>query len=477
MNFISYAPNGEDVLLRRALGHVTDGFYLDAGAADPVMGSVTQAFYARGWRGVNLEPSPALHARLAAARPADVNLLQAAAAAAGSAPFFDAGASGQSGLLPALAERCRAAGLPVLRREAQLTTLDAVCAAHADGPIHFVNLAVNGGEAEALAGFDLARWQPWIVLAGAQAGQAAWDRLDAAGYALAYQDGHKRYYVAPQQAALAAALALPPHPEDGYTLCEDHPYAWPLDEWRRRVEAAESAVRAANEWVAASERGWTERAEHADTRLAQAQADLRHTEHALAEQLANAGRARQAEAATLAALDGANQRADHNEWLAADTHAKLLQTQQQLAATHAELHGIYSSAAWRLSRPIRGAVRVARYLRQRLRHWSWLARHSSARVLRATRAVPAGLARRGVKAALAFITARPALAFWLRRQAGRSPRLVGMLRALAMRSRAPAPPAHAASGAPASAELEQLAPAARQIYDDLQRALQHSRNR
>ncbi|WP_377701864.1 FkbM family methyltransferase [Pseudoduganella sp. UC29_71] len=475
MTFISYAPNFEDVLLQRALGHVAAGFYIDAGAADPAIGSVTQAFYARGWRGVNLEPSAALHARLAAARPADVNLPHAAAAAAGSASFYDAGASGESGFAPALAERCRAAGVAVLHREVQQTTLDAVCAAHVDGPIHFVNLAVNGAEAGALAGFDLARWQPWIVLVHAGAGAEAWQRLAGAGYTLAYQDGHKRYYVAPQQQALAAALALPPHPADGYTLCEDHPYAWPLDEWRRRTEAAESAVRAANDWVAASERGWNERAEHADARLAQAQADLRHTENVLAEQLANAERAQQAEAATLAALDGATRRAEHNEWLAADTFAKLQQAEQTLAATRAELHGIYASRAWRLSRPIRGAVKAVRYVRQRLRHWSWQARHSGARVLRAVRRAPAGLARRGVKAALRYITARPALAFWLRRQAGRSPRLVGMLRALAMRSQAQ--PAPATPDAPACAEREQLAPAARQIYDDLQRALQHSRNR
>ena len=35
MTFVSYAQNGEDVVLWRALSHVENGFYVDVGAADP----------------------------------------------------------------------------------------------------------------------------------------------------------------------------------------------------------------------------------------------------------------------------------------------------------------------------------------------------------------------------------------------------------------------------------------------------------
>ncbi len=69
MGIVSYAQNLEDVMLWRALQEVEGGFYLDVGAQDPVIDSVTRAFYDRGWCGVNLEPAPAYHAALAAARP------------------------------------------------------------------------------------------------------------------------------------------------------------------------------------------------------------------------------------------------------------------------------------------------------------------------------------------------------------------------------------------------------------------------
>ena len=58
MPFISYAQNMEDVLLWRALHDVQAGFYIDVGAADPRLDSVTMAFYERGWHGINIDPKP-----------------------------------------------------------------------------------------------------------------------------------------------------------------------------------------------------------------------------------------------------------------------------------------------------------------------------------------------------------------------------------------------------------------------------------
>ena len=53
----SYAQNFEDVMLFRALGHVKKGFYLDIGAGEPEIDSVTKLFYSLGWTGVNVEPN------------------------------------------------------------------------------------------------------------------------------------------------------------------------------------------------------------------------------------------------------------------------------------------------------------------------------------------------------------------------------------------------------------------------------------
>lgn len=56
MGIISYAQNFEDVMLWRALGHIEKGFYVDVGAGDPKLESVTKLFYDMGWNGINIEP-------------------------------------------------------------------------------------------------------------------------------------------------------------------------------------------------------------------------------------------------------------------------------------------------------------------------------------------------------------------------------------------------------------------------------------
>ena len=49
-----HAQNFEDVLLARCFEAQATGFYVDVGAEDPDIGSVTRHFYERGWRGLNV---------------------------------------------------------------------------------------------------------------------------------------------------------------------------------------------------------------------------------------------------------------------------------------------------------------------------------------------------------------------------------------------------------------------------------------
>ena len=86
---VSYAQNGEDILLERLFGRQADGFYVDVGANDPTDFSLTRHFYDCGWHGVNVEPVPALFARLCAERPRDRNLNVGVAARAGERPFYE----------------------------------------------------------------------------------------------------------------------------------------------------------------------------------------------------------------------------------------------------------------------------------------------------------------------------------------------------------------------------------------------------
>src|SRR4051794_30113943 len=85
---ISYAQNGEDILLDRLFGG-RPGTFLDIGANHPFIDNNTYFFYLRGWRGVNVEPTPRGHALFAEHRPEDRNLAVAVSDGEGELPFFE----------------------------------------------------------------------------------------------------------------------------------------------------------------------------------------------------------------------------------------------------------------------------------------------------------------------------------------------------------------------------------------------------
>jgi FkbM family methyltransferase len=70
----SYAQEGEDLVLRRIFDQQATGFFVDVGAHHPKRFSNTWIFYKAGWRGINIEPNPAVQQLFASTRPRDVNL-------------------------------------------------------------------------------------------------------------------------------------------------------------------------------------------------------------------------------------------------------------------------------------------------------------------------------------------------------------------------------------------------------------------
>ena len=469
MSLTSYAVNFEDVLLWRALGHVAAGRYVDVGAAAPLAGSATELFYQRGWHGVNLEPSHSHLRQLRIARPADVSLAVAAAAEAGSAPFYEVPDTPLSTFDAGLAAQYRAAGRDVVLRQAELQTLDQVCAAHIDGPLHFVHIGA-ADPAAVLAGFDLARWQPWIVVL-----RAAAPALPQAGYTLAYQDGWKYYYVSPRQAALAAALQRPPHPDDDFVLAEGHALSFPLDEWRARTAAAEAEAATSRSWAMAHVREWQQKFALLEAQVERG--DALETE--LAQQRAAAA-ARAAEDAARSEHDRQHyleQRAQLEQRLHAEL-ARAVHAEQQLPqlylrsaaadAAEAELAATYASLSWRLTLPLR----EGKFL---LRRAAGYAR----RLPRRARAAATARVKRLLGAALRYIERRPRLAGLLRHQLERLPLLKRLARALYTRmlqNRAvvPVEVAPATPDDTTPADLSRLNDAARRMFEDLRRSAPHS---
>ena len=204
--FLSYAQNGEDAMLWRALADVSEGFYIDVGACDPDADSVTRAFYERGWRGINIEPSLEDYLLLERRRPRDLNLNVATGAGEGEAAFFRIAGTGLSTIDAAQAREHERAGWTAETRQTRVTTLRQICRDHAPRIVHFLKIDCEGAERATLEGADFTACRPWIVVIEAtrpnsqEKTHESWETLlNAADYCFVWFDGLNRFYLAAEQ--------------------------------------------------------------------------------------------------------------------------------------------------------------------------------------------------------------------------------------------------------------------------------------
>lgn len=71
---LSYAQEGEDMILKVIFEDIETGFYVDVGALHPVRFSSTYHFYMKGWQGINIEAMPGSMQEFNKKRPRDINL-------------------------------------------------------------------------------------------------------------------------------------------------------------------------------------------------------------------------------------------------------------------------------------------------------------------------------------------------------------------------------------------------------------------
>jgi len=72
----SYSQDGEDMILKAIYEQKKGykGFFVDVGAHHPIRYSNTAYFYKRGWKGINIEPTPSAIAAFKTFRKRDINL-------------------------------------------------------------------------------------------------------------------------------------------------------------------------------------------------------------------------------------------------------------------------------------------------------------------------------------------------------------------------------------------------------------------
>lgn len=225
MSITSYAQNFEDVMLWRALGHIEQGLYIDIGAQDPIIDSVSLAFHEHGWQGIHVEPTAHYAELLRQHRPADTVIQAAVGQDSAVLKFFEIPDTGISTADAAIAAQHRERGFNVHETTVPCIPLAAIFKTCAEQEIHWLKIDVEGFEQQVLSSWGASAARPWIVvvestlpLTQIETHQNWESILIGHGYKSAYFDGLNRYYVSDAHPELKAAFALPPNVFDGFAL-------------------------------------------------------------------------------------------------------------------------------------------------------------------------------------------------------------------------------------------------------------------
>lgn len=245
MSFTSYAQNFEDVILWRALHEVDRGHYIDIGAQDPELDSVSLAFYKAGWRGIHVEPTPFYATRLRETRP-DERVIEAVVTdAVGPFPFFEIAQTGISTGRRDIAEHHSKTGYEPRQILAATVRLDELFEV-AEGEIHWMKIDVEGMEADVLRSWGESPARPWVIVLEStfpntqeQTVHLWIDEVLGRGYRQVLFDGLSTYFVHEQHRDLACRFDAPANIFDRFSITSQHFSAGGL---RSDLEASQRAV-------------------------------------------------------------------------------------------------------------------------------------------------------------------------------------------------------------------------------------------
>jgi FkbM family methyltransferase len=348
MPFVSYAQNFEDVMLKRALASVSQGFFIDVGAGYPEADSVTRGFKDLGWRGINIEPLHDPFQQLIGSRQDDINLQVALGSTPGDQTFYEiVNANGLSTTKPEIAKKHKIEGREVKETTVPRLTLREVCDAYVDGPIHFLKIDVEGSERDVLEGADFSKYRPWIIVLESNHPNSTkenyhlWEELlIQAGYEFAYRDGLNRFYVAAEHAnSLSPHFEMPPNYFDFY------------------IRGSELALKQAADVAKQTAEAATLKANEAQTNMSKALPAI-----AELERLTSENEKIRLQLTTAEAERDSYQR----ELFATNRHTAWLSFQHQNITQQMKLerHSFIGSTSWRLTAPLRRAMSLIQRFRR-----------------------------------------------------------------------------------------------------------------
>ena len=158
-NFISYSQCFEDFILFYLFYDIKEGFYIDVGANDPNIYSVTKACYQRGWYGINVEPLPDKFQMLVKERQRDINLQFGAGNIEGNASLMY---FGYHGLSSSLFYNKTGNNSQILN--ITIKTMSNICKMYVPKgiKIQFCKIDVERAEKYVLLGYDFENYRPKV---------------------------------------------------------------------------------------------------------------------------------------------------------------------------------------------------------------------------------------------------------------------------------------------------------------------------
>lgn len=199
---IYYAQNKEDLFIGAYFPDIEDGFYVDIGANDPELDSVTKLFYDKGWHGINVEPILRHYKALQEARPRDLNLRIGLSNSPGKLRFREyVQGDGLSTFDQNMVKQYEAGNNARAKKykeyDVEVKTLAEIMDQNKVKHVHFMKIDVEGYEYEVIAGNDWSKYRPELLCIEANHIAKDWrPLLKKAKYTKVFFDGINEYYLA-----------------------------------------------------------------------------------------------------------------------------------------------------------------------------------------------------------------------------------------------------------------------------------------
>lgn len=278
---ISYSQNQEDVVLFRLAQVVPEGFYVDVGAAHPIIDNVTYALYKAGWRGINIEPMKREADLLREIRPRDITCEVAAGESSGRVTLYEAPIENRGATTgdKELVDLYRSTGQSFASFEVEVMRLDKILEDNQVKIVHILKIDVEGFEKSVIQGASIDKYRPWVLVIEATRPNstvdvsAEWEQLVLrAGYVQALFDGLNKFYVRDDMPDLVAIMSVPANVFDGWKSIEIDNLTRVIDDlsqqavelhekisqmsetFSHELEARESAFRSAEEYALSLEK-------------------------------------------------------------------------------------------------------------------------------------------------------------------------------------------------------------------------------